>query len=186
MGDEKKKGGFGVVKLLVYLVLFLGLVAGGVYLYGRAQPEEHMAGPKTRDVKRWPIACYEAVANVQEHPKWCSMIKEVRDYKKEGDKLSYICVLADGTELISTMELGFKPKEIVWKVRDSRNDFTGTWTFKFDEAGEAKTKVSLTEIGRIESPLMRAMFALFADMEKSVNTFLDDLKKKVEGDKPST
>ncbi len=62
MGDDKKKGGFSIIKLLVYGVLLVAACVAGLFIYGKSIPEEHMATTSV-EVERWPLACYEAVAD---------------------------------------------------------------------------------------------------------------------------
>lgn len=186
MGDEKKKGGFGIVKLLVYLVLFIALGVAGLYVYGRSIPEEHMASASV-DVKRWPLSCYDLVADAQNLPKWSSQVKEVRDFKKDGNKLTYTQVVDGDMELITTQTNGFRPNEITIEVRESKDMFTGKWTFKFKESADGKgTKVTLTEMGVTPNPMMRAIGSFMMKPDDTIKQYLEDLKKKVESEKPAS
>ncbi len=189
MGDEKKKGGFSLIKLLVYVVLFIALAVAGLYVYGRSIPEEHMASANL-EVKRWPLACYDTVADAQNLPKWSSQVKEIRDFKKDGNKITYTQVVKSpfgDSELITTQTNGFRPNEITIEVRESKDAFSGKWTLKFKETADGKgTKVTLTEIGTVSNPFFRAIGSFTMNPEDTLKQYLEDLKKKVESEKPST
>lgn len=188
MGDEKKKGGFGLVKILVYGFLLIAACAAGLFIYGNSIPEEHMATTSV-EIERWPLASYEAVADAQSVPKWCPMVKEVKDLKKDGDKLTYTQVVDGNMELITIQNNGFKPNSITIEVRESKDMFTGKWSFKFEEVtkGDKKyTKVTLTEIGKTPNAFMRAIGSFMMNPDDGIKRYLADLKKYVESQKPST
>ena len=188
MGDEKKKGGFGLVKLLVYGVLLIAACGAGLFIYGNSIPEEHMATTNI-EVERWPLACYEAVADAQNVPKWCPMVKEVKDLKKDGDKITYTQVVDGNMELVTIQNNGFKPNSIVIEVRESKDMFTGKWTFKFEEVskdGKKFTKVTLTEIGKTPNAFMRAIGSFMMKPDDGIKQYLSDLKKFVESQKAGT
>lgn len=188
MGDDKKKGGIGIGKILIYGVLLIAACGAGLFIYGNSIPEEHMATTSV-EVERWPLACYDAVADAQGVPKWCPMVKEVRDLKKDGDKLTYTQVVDGNMELITTQTNGFKPTSITIEVRESKDMFTGKWTFKFEEVekdGKKFTKVTLTEIGKTPNAFMRAIGSFMMKPDDGIKRYLADLKKHVESQKPST
>ncbi|MBP9891010.1 MAG: SRPBCC family protein [Planctomycetes bacterium] len=188
MGDDKKKGGFSIIKLLVYGVLLVAACVAGLFIYGKSIPEEHMATTSV-EVERWPLACYEAVADAQGVPKWCSMVKEVKDLKKDGDKLTYTQIVDGNMELVTVQIQGFKPNSITIEVRESKDMFTGKWTFKFEEVtkGDKKfTKVTLTEIGQTPNAFWRAIGSFMQNPDDGIKRYLADLKKHVESQKPSS
>lgn len=186
MGDNKKKGGIGLVKLLVYGVLLIAACGGGLFIYGSSIPEEHLASSSI-EVDRWPLECYDLVADAQNLPKWASSVKEVRDFKKDGDKLTYTQVVSGNMELITTQTNGFRPNEITIEVREANDKFSGKWTFKFTPIKDGKgTKVTLTEMGKTPNPLMRAIGSFMMNPEDTIKQYLQDLKKQAESKKPTS
>lgn len=186
MGDDKKKGGFGIGKVIVYGVLLIAACGAGLFIYGNSIPEEHLASTSI-EIERWPLACYDAVADAQGVPKWAPMVKEVKDFKKDGDKLTYTQVVEGNMELITTQTNGFRPNEITIEVREAGDKFSGKWTFKFTPIKDGKaTKVTLTEIGRTPNALFRAIGSFMMKPEDGIKRYLADLKKHVESQKPTS
>lgn len=168
----------------IILRILLGLVASAVvaclicYIGGARLPREHHTQVSTTLLAS-RATVWAGLTDYAAMPQWWPAVKSVRFEKR-----------ADGTEL--TWNKDAHGQEIPFRTGESRpNDklvriiakddlpFGGSWTFELADAGNGRTKLTLTEDGYIDSPMYRAMATWFFGLDTTLNDFVTHFKKRV-------
>jgi uncharacterized protein YndB with AHSA1/START domain len=157
-------------------LVFLIAIGCGIYGFGTNLPATHTVTLKTvyhqpRDV------VWQAVSDYQIAPEWSQGLEKVerledmdglplwRFYDKEGHHMD-----------IQVIE-SRAPERHVSRIVASDYPFLGSWTITLEEAGD-RTLVTLTEEGRVDSPLWRLAMRYLMGQDQMVRAFLHDLGRK--------
>lgn len=160
------------------LILFLGLVVGGVWLYGRNLPREIESRSSVTLVAQ-PDTVFQTIRKIGNHPTWWSDIRTVRQVpgrrretweQNVGGGVGLVTVeiiqLVDGQQLttrVTSSEEG---------AGDSLS-WGGTWNYRVASTASG-TRVTITEKLWIDPPLLRVWMKL-RGRYRTVDTFLTSL-----------
>lgn len=145
----------------------------GFYLWGRSLPEAHTASaeatlPAPRD------RVFQRISDFAGYPKWRPDVKSVE--------------VKDGGRFIETGENGTIPFRVTANepgvrmtvvIDTSDLPFSGTWEYQLQDA-PGGTLLRITEHGRVTSPMFRAMGRLFFPHDRTIKTYLANLRRSFE------
>jgi uncharacterized protein YndB with AHSA1/START domain len=165
----------GVWYALAAFVVLAGAAVLFAYSYGRRMPEGHRASGSA--LVAAPIAEVFALhADPRKRPEFVPQVKEIRDFKDEGDgKASWTELWKDRNTFRMRLAECEQDRRLTMEIQVNKNVFHGTWTFEFAEE-EGGTRVTITEDGRIPSPLTRGVYNLLADTDETLRKYLENLK----------
>lgn len=120
---------------------------------------------------RTPDELWEVVTRFDLTPQWRSDVQAVEI--ESGDPIRFVEVGDQGPMLLEVLEQQ-RPRKLVLMTADPELPFTGSWTFELAPV-EGGTRLTVTERGTIDNPLLRAMARLFMDPSATATTYLVDL-----------
>jgi uncharacterized protein YndB with AHSA1/START domain len=155
-----------VFGIIVGLLVLVGII---LYLFGRAQPERHMARiaftlPKPRAVVWTALVDYPAMAQ------WWPAVKTVRlETRPNGEVITWNAD-AHGQQIGFRTQEEQAPARLVREIVGDNLPFGGTWTYELVEENGA-TRMTLTEDGYIKPPFFRAVARLFMKPDATMRDF---------------
>lgn len=176
---------------MIFLWIVLGLlgailVLGGVLFLvlsalGKNIPIEHTATSYIV-VAAPPDKVFDAVADIQSHVEWAKGTTRVH-MLPEKDGLQQARVHMGRNSFILLRTRSDKPKLIERTISDDHGPFSGTWLYKFAPVagsleGREGTEVRLTETGRVNNPVARAIMKRFFGYHTYTHRHLESLARK--------
>jgi len=159
------------MKVLLVLGLFLILGVLALLGYGRSLPRSHEAEGSAL-LPLSPSEVRTLLEDLASMPRWRTGLQAVElgpgpgiawTERTRRGRLDYFLVQAE-------------PGVRVVQVVDPRDQFGGTWTFKWSPEGSG-TRLTIREDGYVNSPLFRVVAKHVLGYEHSINIFLQDLGK---------
>jgi uncharacterized protein YndB with AHSA1/START domain len=153
------------------LFLFLVLLVGGVYFYGRSLPREHRASAAVTLVAPQDTV-FAVVRHVGSSHLWWSDAKAVRrlDRPKESWELN---MGAQGMVALEVSRVSPPTELVTTIINDDQQTFGGSWIYQVRQTG-AGTEVVVTEEGWVDPPLFRVVQKLIGH-HRTINSYLSSL-----------
>jgi len=157
------------VRFLKRLFIVVLLLAGGVWLYGRSLPREHVAS-STVTLVASSDTVWTLLRNFQSHPEWWSNVKSVtkmtgrrresweEDMGPAGIIQIEVTSEVTGRQLVTTI------------LNETQQDWGGVWTYDVVTTG-AGTEVTITEEGWVQSPFFRVI-SKFTGKHRTIDSVL--------------
>lgn len=167
--------------MLYSILITLAIVAGllllsalGFYLWCRRLPKDH-------DVERSALvhaprdAVWERIRDYDRQPEWRDGVDEVqREGTDDQDRPIWWETHASGERIALATADEQRPERLERAiVADAA--FEGRWLFELEEVDDNTTRVTMTESGTIESPILRFAARSILGLEKFVEGYLVDL-----------
>ncbi len=180
---------------MIFLWIILGLIAAIALLVGvlfvvlrsmgEKIPVEHTA-TSFIVVPASPDKVFEAVADIQSHTEWAKGTTRVH-MLPEKDGMQQARVHQGHNSFILLRTRCDPPKLIERTISDDHAHFSGTWLYKFAPVagsleGRAGTEVRLTETGRVNNPVFRAIMKRFFGYHTYTHKHLESLARKFGGE----
>ena len=161
----------GFILLAIFLLLLLALIIG-------------LCLPKTKTLTKETIydASVEEVYNV---------VINNHDWKYRTSIDNLIIIETDGNfevwdEISGGVTIRFKTKEKIpyslYSFEMESNLFTGYWQAEFETAENGKTRFIATESIEYKNPFIRTLAFMFMNLDKLMEMYQDDLRKKINND----
>jgi uncharacterized protein YndB with AHSA1/START domain len=165
------------MKWAVLAVAVLVLLVLGVILIGLLLPTDHQA---TRQVgiRAKPEAVFAIIADFVGGAGWRTGIARV-ELLPPRDGRTVFREQGNNGEMTYRVEEQTPPRRLVTRIVD-RSAFGGTWTYELFPEGEG-TRVEITERGQVYNPVFRFMSRFFFSPTVTMERYLKDLQRKVEG-----
>ena len=138
--------------ILVTIAILVAIVVV-VVIVGLLLPRDHVAST-TAHINAPPDSVWEAVANVQDYPRWRSAVRSVDVLSTQGA----VRWREHGSDGAITFERSQedRPRRLVSRIADETLPFGGTWTYDLTPEGDGTT-LTITEQGYVTNPLFRFM-----------------------------
>lgn len=158
---------------LFKLMILAGVLIGGAYFYGDAQPREHRAS-RTVTLVAATDTVYRLVRNIGAYPMWWDdAVSSARvtgqrretweqEIKRRGVIRTQVTSETPGARLVTTV------------ANDEQQDFGGSWTVTVRLTGSG-TEVTILEHWWIEKPLSRTHAKLNGAPNSVMDSFLKSL-----------
>jgi hypothetical protein len=159
------------------LGIIIGLIAivGLAWIVGLMLPKGHRAS-RTIALAASPETVFAAITDFKRYPDWRSDVKTI-EVEGSGQGALVREENKNGT-IPYRIEALVPPSRLVMRIADPKLPFGGTWTYELQAAGNG-TSLTLTEDGEVYNPIFRVMQKLFFSPFKTIDTFLDSLKRRV-------
>lgn len=159
----------GFFKKLIILGL---LLAGGMYLYGRSLPGEHVA--RSTIVLVAPAdSVFALIRNVGSTPTWWSDMRSSRRLSGYPRETWEEDMGAAGVLHIEITQVS-PPRQIVTTIVDTEEaGWGGVWTYDIASSATG-TELTITEEGYIDSPIYRVIMK-FIGVHRSMDSYLRSL-----------
>lgn len=161
------------------LLILAGLVAivGAAGLIGLALPKGHRAS-RTVTLAAAPAVVFGAISEFARYPDWRPDVKKIA---VEGAGIGALVREENSTGPIPyRVEVLQPPSRLVMRIADPNLPFGGTWTYELRAEGTG-TSLTLTEDGEVYNPIFRVMQKLFFSPYKTIDTYLENLRKRTDG-----
>ncbi len=139
-------------------------------------PVEHSA-TVSRVVTGTPEEVWAVITDIESFSTWRTDIDRA---ERLEPRAGWPAWREEGPSGALTFEMGAvePPKRLVTSIVDEGLPFGGTWTYVLD-ATDAGTLVTITEDGRIYSPVYRFVARFFLGYEVTMLTYLDGLEARM-------
>lgn len=159
------------MRRLVFGVVLAAIVGcAGWWGFGASRPADHVA-TVSRTVSAPPEAVWALISGLDDQESWRPDLVDVR---RIGNRIEEHAV--GGDVLVMEVDEERAPERLVTRIIE-QSAFSGTWTFTLTPDGDG-TRVEIVEQGRIPSPFVRALAAIFMDPNATGTSYLDALAAK--------
>ena len=158
----------GIIGLLVALVVVLRFL-------GSRLPEEHVASLTLR-LKQRPHVVWETIADVAGHKNWARGVTKVERLPDRENREVWRQHMGRNTFVLETTVCQ-PPVHLVRTIADDHQMFSGDWEYEVQPNGEG-TRVRLTEHGRVNNPVARAMMHYMGGEKMTMRRHLTALAGK--------
>ena len=159
------------------LTLVLGTVAilvGATWFIGLMLPVAHVA--ESRITVAQPIdTVWRVVRDLASYQTWWSHSEGMEPAPGEGE--TWVQVDAHGDRIPLAVVLVHPPTRLITRIIDEGLPFGGTWTYSLAATGESETTVTLTEDGRVYSPIFRFVGWVIIGHHGTMDSYLTDLAR---------
>jgi len=139
-------------------------------------PKQHQAS-RTITLAAAPVVVFAAIADFKRYPEWRPDVKTI-EVEGDGSQGSLVREKNKHGTIPFRIEVLAPPRRMVMRIADPKLPFGGTWTYDLQPAGNG-TSLTLTEDGEVYNPIFRVMQKLFFSPYKTIDTFLDNLKRHI-------
>ena len=153
------------VLIVVGVLVAVGLI---LFVVGSTRPKDHVASIRVR-IAAPDSAVWAAVTAFERMPDWFSEVKSVERIADIDGKPAYHERYGGGWVMTTVIREKAEGVRLVREILPS-GAFSGSWTFELAPDG-AGTSLTLTERGRVENPLFRAMM-MFGDNRKTMRQYV--------------
>jgi hypothetical protein len=160
-----------ILKLLLYLLAALVVLAAVITAIGYMLPQNHVASVAAT-IDAAPAAVFARIADPARYPEWRKDVTRVESlgtqplkWREHGndDPITYEVVESRG------------PERHVVRIADPDLPFGGTWTYELEPAGNG-TRLVITERGEVYNPIFRFMSRFVFSHTATMEGFVASLK----------
>ena len=160
------------MRMLVYSLVGLVVLAAGLYGWGLVLPEEHLV-ELSREIGAGPDLVFARIVDFEAASQWRRDVKSVT-YDRAAQRVVETNSMGEMPYRIVRLDA---PRRLETEIDGGRElGFGGTWVFEVEPMGSG-SRVKITERGRVYSALFRVMGKLFFPAEKTAREYLEDLEK---------
>jgi Polyketide cyclase / dehydrase and lipid transport len=159
--------------VLATLAVFVAVVAG----VGALLPRDHLETRSAR-LTADPDAVFATIADVGSYAAWRTSLSAVEVLAPIDGRARWVEV-SGGDRIAMEQVERQPPRRFVTRIADPDLPFGGTWTFELAPA-EGGTRVTITERGQIRNPIFRAVARFVFGYGATMETFLDELRVRVD------
>ena len=160
------------------LVILIGLIVGGLYLYGRGLPREHTVKSSIVITTAGVDSVFKVMRLIGNYPRWWSDVRSVRPLPGRRKESWEQNLVAGGLVSVEITALS-PPNRMVTTVIQGEEEgegamsWGGKWKY-YVYAGPSGTHVEITEEGWVEQPLSRVLMKVRGE-SRTVDSFLSSL-----------
>jgi hypothetical protein len=133
--------------------LVIAGIFAALFLFGLTRPESHVASTRARYASA-PDVVWSTISDVESWPEWNP---EVRSVERMPERNGRPAVNIVGSWGEAPTELTVIEPPTRMRTEMDAGDFSGSWTYELAPAPEGGTLLTVTEEGRVGSPLFRAL-----------------------------
>ena len=160
------------MRMLVYALLGLVILAAGLYGWGWILPEDHVV-ELTREIGAGPDLVFARIVDFKAASQWRRDVKSVT-YDRAAQRVVEQNSMGEMPYRIVRLDA---PRRLETEIDGGKElGFGGTWVFEVEAVG-AGSRVKITERGRVYSALFRVMGKLYFPADKTAREYLEDLEK---------
>jgi uncharacterized protein YndB with AHSA1/START domain len=160
------------LRWVLYVAAGLAVLLLAAFAIGATLPIGHQAAVRAVYAQP-PERVYDALADVQASPAWRTGVDSVRVIGDPDAGFSWIEYSSFGATTL-VREHAERPRLLTGRIADESQGFGGTWTFELVPAA-AGTELTITERGRVFSPLFRFMSKYVFGHHRTLESYARDL-----------
>lgn len=138
----------------------LALGVGTLYVLGRRLPADHVV-TATLKLKRPVQDVHALIVDIASWDRWDVGINKIERLESEGE-CTRIRMHMGRNSFVMKLISSESPRSIAIHACDDHGFFEGRWEYEIGDADD-RTVIKLTEYGRVQPAIPRAMLKLFAD-----------------------
>ncbi|MGB1014480.1 MAG: SRPBCC family protein [Nannocystaceae bacterium] len=165
-------------KIFLWTVAAAAMFAALLIVPGLLIPAEHVS-MRSIHLEASPSEVWAALTEFEQLPTWRSGIKRV-EVERSGEQMQ---IIERGEDRAMTFNvIAFEPNSLLkTEIADPDLPFSGTWTWELQPHGKGCT-LTITENGRVKSPAMRTVTAVFMDPADTQDQYLRELADHFDDD----
>ena len=159
-------------------IILVGLIVGGLYVYGRGLPREHTVKSSIVITTAGVDSVFKVMRLVGNYPRWWSDVRSVRPLVGRRKESWEQNLVAGGLVSLEITALS-PPNRMVTTIIEGEEEgenamsWGGKWKY-YVYAGPSGTHVEITEEGWVDPPLYR-VFMKARGESRTVDSFLSSL-----------
>ena len=157
------------MRFLKRLLIVVLVLAGGVWLYGRSIPREHVAS-STVTLVASSDTVWKLIRNFSSQPEWWSEMKGVTRITGRPRESWEEDMGPTGTIQVEVTSEVAGRQLVVTILNEKQQDWGGVWTYDVMTTG-AGTEVTITEEGWVEQPFFRVV-SKFMGRHRTIDSLL--------------
>lgn len=165
------------MRSLFKLVLVLGLLAGGVWVWGRSMPREHRVGSSVTLVAS-PDSVFALLSDIKRMPTWWREVESVRRLTGRRRESWEQVMRGTGPVQMEITSISYGERMVTTILNDEQQDWGGRWIYTVDRTA-AGTEVRIVEEGWVDPPLFRVMMKMRGGPHRLVDSHLRSLAAHV-------
>lgn len=155
-------------------ILFILMAA-----FGATLPTDHVAS-SSAVCEAPPARAWTTITDFGKQPEWRPEVKSAERVADQGGHPVWREVYNSGDRMtLETLE-SEAPKKLVRKILADGGPFSGTWTFTIEAEGGNKSKVTITEQGKIENPIFRFVSKYMIGHTSTMDLYLSQLQRRLD------
>lgn len=166
------------MRIIIKLSVAVAVIAAGVYITGSLLPEEHTVIRSTvLDQSRGTV--WNLITDNEKMKDWMPETKEVKELpkSKDGNEM-WRFEDKSGHYMVVENTVTKAQAQLTSHIVETDYPFGGDWIFTLEDAGKDKTKLTLTEKGKIYNPFCRFLSHFIMGYDQGVEKFLEAVAKK--------
>ena len=157
------------MRFLKRLLIVVLLLAGGVWLYGRSLPREHVAS-STVTLVASSDTVWKLIRNIKSQPEWWDDVKSVTRMTGRA-KESWEEDMGPAGKIQVEVSSEVAGRQLVVTIlNETQQDWGGVWRYDVATTG-AGTEVTITEQGWVQSPFFRVV-SKFMGKHRTIDSLL--------------
>jgi uncharacterized protein YndB with AHSA1/START domain len=167
--------------VLGILIVFITIALLFLHFKGKSLPPEHTSFAVIQ-LNNTPEEVWSVIADASRQPEWFKGLKSVERLPDRNGRTVWKQTM--GRNAFTLEETVCEPpRRLVREIADLKGPFSGSWEFLLipvpskDPARPASVKVRITERGKIDLPIARAVMAMFGE-DMYLKKYLSALAKK--------
>ena len=165
------------MKWVLIAVAIIAVVVFVALAVGWSLPVAHVASRRAR-VRVPPDIVWKAITEPDAFPAWRADVKSVERLPDRDGRAAWIEHGSNG-RITYAVERSDPPRLLVVRIADRSLPFGGAWTYAIEPSAEGCT-LTITENGEIYNPVFRVMARYVFGYERTMNEYLESLRRKVE------
>lgn len=159
-------------KKMTVAVFSIVALVGLVFAIGLLLPKQRVY-LKTADLKSSPESVFQIVADFENQTLWRNDVQEI----KVIDQNTWTEVPKKGTPITFRTKRKIQNQLFEIEIIEPKS-FQGYWVGTFEQTPTG-TKVVFKEVIVIENPLFRVFSAVFVDLDKTMEVYMNNLRTKL-------
>ena len=161
-----------ILKLVLYAVLLLVILAGVIAAIGYALPQNHVATVE-ENIQGAPADVFLRISDVGRYPEWRHDVSKVELLSSQPLKWRE----HTGGDVITYQVVESRPSErFQVRIADPALPFGGSWTYEL-RAEASGTHVAITERGEVYNPIFRFMSRFVLSRTATMDKFMTALRQ---------
>ena len=161
-----------------WVLIVVGALAGILlllFVIGLLRPKEHTATWAVT-IPAGDSVVWAVMTDFERVPAWNPDVKSVQRVADVDGRPAYKEDYGGGWSVTNVVRESVERRRLVREILPG-GGFSGTWTHELAPDG-AGTRLTITEVGRVDNPLFRAMM-LFMDSRRTMRRYGEALARKV-------
>ncbi|MDQ2919874.1 MAG: SRPBCC family protein [Verrucomicrobiota bacterium] len=160
------------MKILLWIVVVLVLIAGGAFFYASSLPE-HTTHTRRITLKQSPDAIFALLTDMENMPKWNRNMKKIEMLPPIDGKEATRQTFEGNMQMVIITSERTSPSHLVRTMGDNNGPFAGSWTYEIKPV-DGGSEVTLTEDSHMKNPFFRLMTKIFGET-KYLDQHLQDM-----------